>query len=79
MYPKVFCIGKLRPLPQNKVTQILKNNGFQEVRSGKHITYKKTDKDGKVLTTWVQNHKEISLFVIHFIIRQTGKPREEFE
>jgi predicted RNA binding protein YcfA (HicA-like mRNA interferase family) len=74
----VFYIGKLRPLPQRKVIQVLKNNGFQEVRSGKHITFKKVI-DGKVLTTWVPHHREVSVFVIKYIIKQTEKSREEFE
>lgn len=29
-------------------------------------------------SVWVPHHKEITLFVVKFIIRQTGKPREEF-
>lgn len=78
MCRKVLYIAKLRPLPQNKVIKILKDNGFQEVRSRKHITFKKTVSD-KVLTTWIPHHKEVSVFVIQFIIRQTGKLREEFE
>lgn len=71
-------MGKLRPLPQDKVVRILESNGFVQVRSGKHITFKKTAPDGTVLTTWVPHHKEVTLFVIQFIIRQTGKPRDEF-
>ena len=78
MCRKVLYIAKLRPLPQNKITKILKDNGFQEVRFGKHITFKKTV-PGRVLTTWVPHHNEVSVFVIQHIIRQTGKPREEFE
>ena len=68
----------LRELNQGKVIKILESNGFQQVRSGKHITFKKTDSSGKVLTTWVPHHKTVSVFVIKFIIKQTGKPREEF-
>ncbi len=49
-----------------------------QVRSGKHITFKKTDSGARVLTTWVPHHKTVSVFVIKFIIKQTGKPREEF-
>ena len=75
----MFYIAKLHPLPQRKVIQILMENGFLEVRSAKHVTFKKTDKEGKVWTTWVPHHKEVSVFVINYIIRQTGKPREEFE
>jgi len=75
----VFYIAKLRPLSQRKVIEILKSNGFNEVRSGKHITFKKKDKNNQILTTWVPHHKEVSVFVIGYIIRQTRKPREEFE
>lgn len=70
---------KLRMLPQRKIIDILKNNGFNQVRSGKHITFKKTEATGNILTTWVPHHKEISIFVIGYIIKQTRKPREEFE
>ena len=78
MFQKVFWIAKLRPLPQREVISILKKNGFQEVRSGKHITFKKTA-DGTVWTTWVPHHPEVTVFVIKHIIRQSGKQREEFE
>lgn len=71
--------GKLRPLNQSKVIKILKKNGFKKVRTRKHITFKKRDpKTDRMLTTWVPLHKEITLFVIKHIIRQTGKSREEF-
>ncbi len=72
-------MAKLRPLPQHKVIAILKKNGFQIARSGNHITFKKITVDGKVLTTWVPHHREITIFVIKYIIKQTGKAREEFE
>lgn len=72
-------MARLRPLPQPRVIKILLDNGFQEVRSGKHITFKKVSPDGKVWTTWVPHHDEVSLFVIKYVIRQTGKQREEFE
>ena len=75
----MFYIAKLHPLPQNKVIKILKSNGFQEVRSGRHITFKKTDVNGKVWTTWVPHHYEVTVFVIKYIIRQSGKDRKEFE
>ena len=71
-------MGKLRPLTQAKVIEILASNGFKKVRSSKHITFKKTDANGRVLTTWVPHHKETTLFVIKHIIKQTEKPREEF-
>jgi len=68
---------KLRPLSQSKVIKILEQNGFQQIRSGKHITFKKITKD-KVLTTWVPHHREVSIFVIKYIIKQTEKPQKEF-
>lgn len=49
------------------------------VRSGRHITFKKTDTDGRVWITWVPHHHEITVFVLKYIIRQTGKDRKEFE
>jgi len=72
-------MGKLKSLLQTKVIQILKNNGFEKVRSRKHITFKKTDENGRVLTTWIPHHREITIFVIQHIIKQTEKPRKEFE
>jgi predicted RNA binding protein YcfA (HicA-like mRNA interferase family) len=69
---------KLRSLQQRRVIEILRSNGFEEVRSGKHITFKK--KVGKrVLTTWVPHHREVTVFVIQYIIKQTEKERSEFE
>jgi len=67
----------LRRLKQAKVISILESNGFEKVRSRKHITFKKNS-DGNVLTTWVPHGNEITVFVIKYIIRQTGKPKEEF-
>ena len=69
---------KLRPLPQHEVIKILEANGFQRVRSRKHITFKKEDFGGGVWTTWVPKHKEVTVFVLKFIIKQSGKSREEF-
>jgi predicted RNA binding protein YcfA (HicA-like mRNA interferase family) len=74
----VFCIPKLRPLPQRKVIEILQSNGFEEVRSSKHTTFKKRVRN-RVLTTWVPHHGEVTVFVIGYIIKQTEKPRSEFE
>lgn len=71
-------MGKLKPLPQNKVIKILNKNGFKKIRKGKHITFKKIKKDGRILTTWIPYHKEISLFVIKYIIKQTEKSPTEF-
>jgi predicted RNA binding protein YcfA (HicA-like mRNA interferase family) len=72
----VCFIAKLRPLPQRKVIEILKSNGFEEVRSGKHITFKKRV-GNRVLTTWVPHHREVTVFVIQY--KQTKKERSEFE
>lgn len=69
---------KLRPLPQRKVIDILQSNGFKEARSSKHTTFKKKTTE-KVLTTWVPHHKEVTVFVLQYIIKQTEKPRSEFE
>ncbi len=74
----MFYITKLRPLEQNKIIRILEKNGFKRVREGKHITFKKTDSNGKIWTTFVPRHKEVTIFVLQYIIRQTGKSREEF-
>jgi predicted RNA binding protein YcfA (HicA-like mRNA interferase family) len=74
----VFSVPKLRPLPQQKVIEILRSNGFKEVRSGKHITFKKKV-DERILTTWVPHHREVTVFVIQYIIKQTEKERSEFE
>ena len=79
MFRKVSYMARLRPLPQRDVIKILKDNGFEEARSGKHVTFKKVVSGGKVWTTWVPHHDEVSIFVIKYIIRQTGKQREEFE
>jgi predicted RNA binding protein YcfA (HicA-like mRNA interferase family) len=74
----VSSVAKLRPLPQQKVIEILRSNGFEEVRSGKHITFKKKVGE-RMLTTWVPHHREVTVFVIQYIIKQTEKERSEFE
>ena len=74
----MYSIPKLRPLPQRKVIALLKSNGFEEVRSGKHITFKKRV-GNRVLTTWVPHHREVTVFVIQYIIKQTEKERSEFD
>lgn len=71
-------MAKLQPLAQNKVIKILEKNGFRKIRASKHITFKKNFGDGKILTTWVPHHKEVSIFVIKYIIKQTEIPSEEF-
>ncbi len=71
-------MGKIRPLPTTQVIKILEKHGFKEVRSRKHTTFKKYLPSGKVLTTWVPHYKEVSVFVLQYIIKQTEIPREEF-
>jgi len=72
----VSYIAKLRPLRQSKIIKILKKNGFKKVREGKHIVFKKFN--GKILTTYVPRHREVTVFVLQYIIKQTEKSREEF-
>ena len=69
---------KIKPLNQSIVISVLKRNGFKEIRSGKHITFKRYLDKGEVLTTWVPHHKEVSVFVVNCIIKQTKKKKEEF-
>ncbi|MDG6964187.1 MAG: type II toxin-antitoxin system HicA family toxin [Nitrososphaerota archaeon] len=71
-------MARLRPLRRRKVVDVLKSNGFEEVRSGKHATFKKKIGD-RMLTTWVPHHSEVTVFVIQYIIKQTEKDRSEFE
>ena len=71
-------MGKLKPLNTNKVIKILEKHGFEKVRSSKHTTFKKTLPSGKVLTTWVPHGDEVTIFVLQYIIKQTGIPRDEF-
>ena len=70
---------KLVPLPRRKVMDILKSNGFSVAREGgRHTVLEKQDSGGKWFTTFVPRHNEISIGVVQEIIKQTGKPREEF-
>jgi len=72
-------MGKLQPLLRRKVIKVLIQNGFSNVRSGKHTTFKKHLENGEALTTWIPHHKTVTVFVLQYIIKQTRKPREEFE
>jgi len=71
-------MARLRPLPRRRVVKILESNGFEEVRSGKHSTFKKRI-GGRVLTTWVPHHAEVTVFVLQYIMKQAEKARSEFE
>jgi len=72
-------MAKLKALKQKAVVKILESNGFLKTKSGKHFTFKKKLTGGRVLTTWVPHHTEVSVLVIGYIIKQSEKPREEFE
>ncbi len=71
-------MARLRPIPRRKIIEVLRLNGFEEVRPGKHATFKKKVGD-RVLTTWVPHHGEVTVFVIQYIIKQAEKERSEFE
>lgn len=72
-------MAKLKSLNQVKIIRILEKNGFKKTKSGRHITFKKKLENNEVLTTWVPHHKKVTVFVIGYIIKQTGKPKQEFE
>lgn len=70
---------KLVPLPRYKVMKILKDNGFAVTREGgRHTVLEKQDSNGRWWATFVPRHNKISIGVVQEIIKQTGKPREEF-
>ena len=71
-------MAKIKPLKQSFIISVLKRNGFKQVHSGKHISFKRCLENGEVLTTWVPHHKEISIFVINYLIKQTRKGKDEF-
>lgn len=70
-------MGKLRPLPPNKIIKILKKHGFEFVRQNgtSHAVYKNY-KTGKRCE--VPMHDEVSKNVIMWITRETGIAKEEF-
>ncbi len=73
-------MAKLRPRSKRDILNILHSNGFQEAGGTRHMKLKKTLADGTVLTTYVsRGSKEIPVKIITYIIKQTGKKREEFE
>ena len=73
-------MAKLRSQSKRDILEILHSNGFEEAGGTRHIKLKKTLADGTVLTTYVsRGSKEIPVQIIKYIIKQTGKPREEFE
>ena len=48
-----------------------------KIRSRRHITFRKQT-TGKVLTTWVPHHNEVTAFTLNHITKQTGISIEEF-
>lgn len=72
-------MAKLKPLERRKIMKILESNGFAITREGgRHTVVEKLDSNGKWWTTFVPRHNEVSIGVVQEIIKQTGKPREEF-
>ena len=71
-------MGKLKPIAPAKIIKILEKYGFKKIRSRKHTTFKKILNSGKVLTTWVPHGKEVTVFVLQYIIKQTEISKEEF-
>lgn len=70
-------ITKLRPLSRRRVIDILKAHGFESVRwHGDHEQFKKKGEETKFTT--VPNYPEIDVYLLKWIIKQTGIPREEF-
>jgi len=59
------------------VIVILKNNGFESVRwKGSHEQFKKRGEEARFTT--IPNYNEIDVYLLKWIIKQTGKTREEF-
>jgi len=64
-------------LPRRVVLEILKSHGFESVRwKGDHEQFKKKGEESRFTT--VPNYQEIDVYLIKWIIKQTGIPREEF-
>ena len=72
-------MGRLRRLSGKECCAILRNNGFEEIRSeGSHIVMQKK-LDGSTLTIPVPNHRELKIGTLASIVRQSQLPRAEFE
>ena len=70
---------KLKRLSGRQVCDILKKNGFREVRrKGSHIVMQKQLKD-TTITVPVPDHKEIKAGTLMSIIRQSRVSKKEFE
>jgi len=74
-------MSKLHPRASRDVLKILLDNGFERVSehpTGSHVRLGKYINEAYKATTVQMNRKEIPVWVLHKIIRQTGKPVEEF-
>ncbi len=72
-------MGKLRVLSGKEVCNILKKNGFIEVRRrGSHIAMQKKTSESTV-TIPVPDHNELRTGTLMSIIRQSALPRSKFE
>ena len=72
-------MGKLRVLSGREVCELLRRNGFAEVRQrGSHIVMQK-EIEGGTITVPVPNHPELRHGTLQSIIRQSHLPRSLFE
>ncbi|GIK32712.1 MAG: type II toxin-antitoxin system HicA family toxin [Armatimonadetes bacterium] len=72
-------MGRLRRISGKECCEILRRNGFQEVRSeGSHIVMQKRI-ESTTITVPVPNHRELKIGTLSSIIRQSGVPKSEFE
>jgi predicted RNA binding protein YcfA (HicA-like mRNA interferase family) len=72
-------LGRRLVLSGREVCDILRSNGFVEVRRrGSHIVMQKKV-DSSTITVPVPDHKEIRIGTLQSIIRQSGLPRSFFE
>ena len=70
---------RLKCLSGRDVCNILKRNGFEEIRrKGSHIVMQKREGD-KTRTVIVPDHREIKKGTLMSIIRQSNLPRSKFE
>ena len=71
---------QLRPKPSRDIIRILEKNGFKILfdPKGSHARFGKITDNGYHATTVQINRREIPVFVLLKIIRQTGKPIDEF-
>jgi predicted RNA binding protein YcfA (HicA-like mRNA interferase family) len=72
-------LGKLRVLSGRDACEILRRNGFTEVRQrGSHIIMQRKITGGTI-TVPLPDHAELKLGTLQSIIRQSQLPRKLFE